>query len=337
MPAMASATVSRQLLDRTHVRDTALVVAIASIVAATGGFSASQLLPVAEYWWMDLPAGVGWPGWTPFFGPWWLTAWIAGGLLPGVLTALALSGRADRWWLRLLAGLYGAWCAAVIAALIWWRPDATLSASGEVVELDDRAPLHLIAFGAGLLAALHVALRRRRPAPTSRALALPLTVAACLAIGAPTLVETFAEYRPQELRAFRLELVAAYPLRQVEGEMPAVVIDRDGSPGEIIESDGHRFNIHRTDRLVITSDQVERVRWIDGADAATISVRLDRDTAAALGHRSNRRISQYDALFLDGRLVGVPIYNDLVTRLWYASPDRAAQRAFYQALTGAPP
>lgn len=69
MPAMASATVSRQLLDRTHVRDTALVVAIASIVAATGGFSAGRLLPVVEYWWMDLPAGIGWPGWTPLFDP----------------------------------------------------------------------------------------------------------------------------------------------------------------------------------------------------------------------------------------------------------------------------
>lgn len=199
--------------------------------------------------------------------------------------------------------------------------------------------MHLCAFGAGLVAAVYVALGRRVPAPTSRALTVPLTVAACLAIGVPTLVESIAEYRPQELRSFRLELVAAYPLREVvrAGEMPAVVIDRDGSPGEIIESDGQRFNIHRTDRLVITSDHVERVRWIEGPDAPTISVRLDRATAAALGHRSNRRISQHDALFLDGKLVGVPIYNDLVTRLWYASPDRAAQRAFFQALTGAPP
>ena len=336
MPAMASATVARQLLDRTHVRDTALVVAISAIVAATGAFAAGQLLPVVEYWSMDLPGGIGWPGWTPFFGPTWLTAWIAGGLF-GCLTALVLSGRAQRRWLRFVAGAYGAWCAAVIAALIWLRPDATLSATGAVVELDDRAPVHLCAFGAGLVAALYVALRRRVPAPTSRALTVPLTVAACLAIGVPTLVETVAEYRPQELRSFRLELVAAYPLREVaEGEMPAVVIDRNGSPGEVIESDGHRFNIHRSDRLIITSDQVERVRWIDSDDAPTISIRLDRDTAAALGHRSNRRISQYDALFLDGHLVGVPIYNDLVTRLWYASPDRDAQRAFYQALTGAP-
>jgi len=212
-----------------------------------------------------------------------------------------------------------------------------LSASGEVVELHDRAPVHLVAFTAGLVAALYVALRRRRPAAAAVALTVPLTVAACIALGAPTFVETFAEYRPQELRRFRLELVAAYPLRQGEGEMPAVVLDRDGSPGEIIESDGRRFNLHRTDRLVITSDHAERVRWIDGADRPTISIRLDRGAASALGHRSDRRISQYDAVFLDGHLIGIPIYDDIVTRFYYASPDRAAQRAFYQALTGAPP
>lgn len=329
--------VSRQLLERLHLRDSALVVAISSIVAVTGGFAAGQIVPVVEYWWMDLPAGFGWPGRAPLFGPYGLTAWMVGGLIPGVATAIVLSRGADRWWVRVLAGVYGAGCAAALVALVWLRPDAELSASGAVVALDDRAPVHLVAFAAGLVAALYVALRRRGPARTLRRLTVPLTIAACIGIGVPTLVETVVEYRPQELRSFRLELVAAYPLREVAGEVPAVVIDRDGSVGEIIESRGQRFNLHRSDRLVITSDQVERVRWIDGAERPTISIRLDRDSAAALGHRSDRRISQFDALFLDGKLVGVPLYNDFVTRLWYASPDRAAQRAFYQALTGTPP
>jgi hypothetical protein len=326
MRAMASATVSRQLLDRSQLRGLTLVVAISAVVAATGGFSAGQVLPVIEYWWMDLPAGLGWPGWSPFFGPYGLTAWIVGGLLPGVAAALVLCGRADRWWVRALAGLHGAGCAVVLGALVWLRPDG------------EWAPVHMIAFGAGVAAGVYVALGRGGAAAGSRTLAVAVTGAVIIAVGGPTLVETAVEYRPQELRSFRLELVAAYPLREpAAGEMAAVVIDRYGSAGEIIESDGQRFNVHPRDRLVIESADVERVRWIDGPEGPTISVRVDRAAARALGHRSLRRISQLDALFLDGKLIGVPVYEDVVTRLWYSDSDDAAMRGLYQALTGDPP
>ena len=160
---------------------------------------------------------------------------------------------------------------------------------------------------------------------------------AVLALGVPTLAETWQEARPQSLEPFRLDLVAAYWFQPERTH--AVVIDGNGSPGEVIEYQGTRFNIHHSDELTIDSSQVRRVRWLDlGAKGAWLTIRLDSQQAAALRRRTIHRLGWRDALFVNHQLVAVVTYSDvMVGRLLLHLPDRARLRLIYRTLVGHQP
>jgi hypothetical protein len=194
----------------------------------------------------------------------------------------------------------------------------------------------VIVLGVAIVAGVYLA-RRPGATPLPRGIALAGTLIAAHAVGVPTLIETHAEYRTQALHPFTLELAAAYPapdLSQVgPGELPAVIVDRRGDPGEPIESRGRKMFAHHSDHLVIPSARTQRVRWYDlGDGTAVISIRVDGELAAALRTRSSRRISMLDAVFLDGELVEVFRYSGFLSdRLWLQS-DPVALRRLYDRL-----
>jgi hypothetical protein len=71
--------------------------------------------------------------------------------------------------------------------------------------------------------------------------------------------------------------------------------------------------VHRDDRVTIPASRVRRVRWLDSDDRASISIRVDEETAEIMRARSERRMSQSDALYIDGVLVAIPIYEGVVS------------------------
>jgi len=329
-------------------RTFAIDAVIACIVAVNGAFIASLLLPMAELWWLDLGVYAIWPASSPYIGTYWLTAWLLGALVPGLTTAWLLTRVSDRRWFRALAACFGVACLALLALILWyWPTNAQLppppGAAQELTNPSEKVPfplLHIVGLAAGVAVAAIVVKRKAQPIRRTRRARLGLVGVAAgfaLVLGVPTFVETWAEYQPQDLPEFTIELAAAYPysVEHDPGNMPAVVVDANGDIGDIVDKDGQRFNVHHTDAVSFRSESVRRVRWYDAGDrGAYISLRVDRDVAARLRKRSLARMSMHDALFVNGRLVSVPLYQTVITdRLWLHDPNRAEQRRLYEMLT----
>ncbi|MBL9018471.1 MAG: hypothetical protein JNL83_30065 [Myxococcales bacterium] len=302
-----------------RLRDAAIVIALSVVAAAIGAYVAELVL--ASWSYRYVPA----PGSYRVLGVHTLTAWLAGGLVPGFLASLVLTSRfAVERWVRILAGCGGLACLGLVLASVVTR----------------ELPIeNLVALGFGLVAATVVVLRRRSPRPTRgvRAIVISSAVVGALALGVPTLLETYAEYRSQDLRPFTLEIVAAYPapdLARIQpGELPAYVVDSHGSPGERVEHGGRSFFVHRDDRVTIPAARVRRVRWLDSEDRASISIRVDQDTARIMRARSERRISQFDALYIDGVLVAIPLYEGVVSdRIAITDGEDVVVRRIYDLL-----
>jgi hypothetical protein len=306
--------------DVWRTRDTATVVVVALLATVIGAFAVNTLVPLFERWRFGLQLYL--PGAGPMFGTYAFTAWIIGGLVPGFITAMLLTGRfAAGRLVRVMAACSGVACLGAMTLII-----IAAIRFGDAI-----LPLHLATLALGAAAALFLVVRRRVHAPPAgRGRALIVGAIACggLAIGAPTLRETFDEYRPQEVGTFTIELASAYPI--AEGHPPTLVIDQQGRAGDIVEYRGARYTVHRGDSLRFTSAHVARVRWLDGG----ISFRFDREIAAALARRSESRISEHDALFIDGELVAIPVYETTVSdRLWLRDRDPSDLQRLYVRLT----
>ena len=313
-------------------RDAATIIVLAALVTAIGAYVVDLILPVA----MSIRYGFGiympWPGSAPVLGTHTLTAALVGGLVPGVATGCVLASRfAGARWVRGLAIAFGAACLGL--AILTFGP-------GRYDDLGNATPVsiaNLVVLGLGVVAAVYVAFRRRVAAPAGgrgRTVLVAAIVAEFVALSIPTFAETYEEYRPQALRPFTIEIAAAYPILEPgPGEMGAVVIDANGRAGDIVEHEGQRYTIHRTDRIVIPAREVERVRWIDTDERAAIVLRLDDDVMARLRERSLKRMSQHDALYVDGALVSIPLYTGVLTDRWaLTDTDRASLRPIYERL-----
>ena len=218
--------------------------------------------------------------------------------------------------------------AVVVLATIGWREMPPGLFDG---------PLEAAVVVLGALACFAVASGRLAAAGASRGVRYGLAIAAIgavVALGMPTLAGAWADREAPAMQCDRLELVAAYPYDPEHTH--AVVIDTSGDVGEIVTYDGHRYNLQRSDRLAITRDDVGNVRWLDASRGAYVAVRLRGDARAAVRRRTLRRISQYDALFVDGRLDGIFLYEDVMDgRFFVHEGDRARATALYRELTGA--
>lgn len=273
-----------------------------------------------------------------FFGAHWLWAWLLGAvpLALALIVSLFVGRRSVvPEWLRLAVGVLGA-AALALAALDLLIP----------AEIPDpavwRGPgLEPLWPALGAAAAMSVAVGWIRPVPLTlrgaRWAAAGTIAAVLLALGLPTLAEASREVQREALSPFHLDLVAAYPYEPERTH--AVVIDASGSPGQVVEWHGRRFNLHRGDHLAIDSSQVRRVRWLDqGSDGVWLAIRLDRRRAAALRQRSIHRMSQFDALFVNDRLVSVAEYEDVMWgRFMLHDPEPARLRALYRTLVGHDP
>ncbi|HEY1812893.1 MAG TPA: hypothetical protein VGG74_11135 [Kofleriaceae bacterium] len=201
-------------------------------------------------------------------------------------------------------------------------------------------PLEAAVVVVGALACLAIASGRLAPASgASRGLRYRLAIAAIVAVvalGLPTLAGAWADREAPAMQCDHVELVAAYPYEPEQTH--AVVIDTSGGVGDVVTYDGHRYNLQRSDRVAITRGDVGGVRWFDAPPGAYVVVRLRGDARAAVRRRSLRRISQYDALFVDGRLDGIFLYDDVMNgRFFVHDGDRARAAALYRELTGAAP
>lgn len=321
-------------------RDGGLVVVISLIIAVLGAFSLNAVLPVIELWRYGITAGPAWPGGATMIGTYAFTAWLVGAFMPAFVTSLLLTGTAaSQRWFRVLAAVVGACCLILGGLIVALRPG--LDHDSRI--LVPMPWLHLVIIAAGFGASLFVVLRRRiarPPARRARALIIGITLGGAIALGAPTLMETHAEYRSQTLRPFRLEFVSAYPISdaglawlqrgRATGDVGPV---EPGEDREIVELDGLRYSIHHENKLVISSHEIRRIRWIETPDGPAITIRLGGNARAALAGRSDQRLSRHDALYVDGTLVMIPVYNAVLAEtLALHDPDRAALRRLYDRL-----
>lgn len=269
-----------------------------------------------------------------FLGPHAPVSWLVG-LAVAVTGALALAaGRGARRWFRLVAGALGGVALALLAVAVW-----------ELVRPGDERvgpfPWDVLAglVAAGLAGTLGAS-GRLGGAPRTRALRTGIPAVAGLALvalGLPTLVDAWDWHRPQVLRPFTLELVAA---------RRAFDAERLEFQDEVVESDDVNYVLDRREALRWTQDDVSRVLWLaDGGDGRpAVGLRLAHGRHGELARHARERLLQYgmfdhDALFVDGRLVLVARHGaELLDGRFVitAGESDAAVRELYRALTGAP-
>ena len=111
----------------------------------------------------------------------------------------------------------------------------------------------------------------------------------------------------------------------------AIVVEPNGKAGGLVAFRGTQFNVHRGDCLTIAHPTIH---WsVDGARAF---VGLGDDPA--IGARSARRMSQYDALYAGDELLEIPLYEAVMSEtLWLGATDRDLQRRLFERLTGSSP
>jgi hypothetical protein len=125
-----------------------------------------------------------------------------------------------------------------------------------------------------------------------------------------------------------LSVCAAYSYDPKSG---AVVIQRDGNPGDVIDYKGQKFNVHRSDCVTIAQPTIH---WTIDGDVAFIGF----GDSASLGERSEKRMSQYDAIFVGDALVSVSLYEAVMRdTLWLGSSHRDDQAKLFATLTGTQP
>ncbi|MBN1770627.1 MAG: hypothetical protein JXB32_05145, partial [Deltaproteobacteria bacterium] len=158
---------------------------------------------------------------------------------------------------------------------------------------------------------------------------------ALVALGLPTLADAWDWQRPQVLRPFTLELVAAR--RAFERE-------RLEFQDEVVESDGVKYVLDRREALRWTQDDVSRVLWLaDGGNGRpAVGLRLAHGRHGELARHARERLLQYgmfdhDALFVDGRLVMVGhVDGELLDGRFVISAGESAVSLgeLFEALTG---
>ena len=165
---------------------------------------------------------------------------------------------------------------------------------------------------------------------------VPAAVALTLAMGYPTISDSWTWYQPQDLRSFDAELVRARRTYSAEvvGESP-----------DVVEANGVSYRLDRSATMRLTPDDVSRVIWFppeDGDDRPSVGIRLRPGLHGDLARRSERGIRQYgawdsDALFIDGRLYLVASYQGLLLdgRMSVRAGESDGElRELYAALTG---
>lgn len=296
--------------------------AITWVLSLVGVFAFDFVRYVVDTWRFDLPVHTPSLIDTELFGMHSFTGWIVFGLGGAVAVAWALtSAHTDRRWLRAVAWIGAAGAAAMLIGTIYewsWR-------NRNAVPYELAHTLQNVALlTTGVIAALWVATKKLSPMPDRRrlrALVIAAAAAGGLVLGGPTVAETWREYQPQQLPNFTVELVAAYPAA-------------NAPPGaELVTTKHGRFRLDRSDTLRFTRGHVRRVRRRDGG----VSIRTSGRVVGQIRARSKRRMSQHDAIFINGELISVPLYQGYLMngRLFISDRDRSERERLYRVLTTA--
>jgi hypothetical protein len=138
-------------------------------------------------------------------------------------------------------------------------------------------------------------------------IALGAVIITGLAAAAPALMHRRRLPPLHPLVAKSVELVAAY--EPIPG---AVVMAGDPKSIEWIDFHGRRLQIDRADRLGFLPEAVDGVRFWE-VPRLGVSIALGRELRARLSARSNNRMSQLDALLVDGVPCSVALYESVVS------------------------
>jgi hypothetical protein len=167
------------------------------------------------------------------------------------------------------------------------------------------------------------------------AIALIVTVTAALSVAGCRGREDHSLHRAPR-PGIELVVCAAYVYQPSSG---AVVIDRDGKPGDLVTFRNATYNVHRGDCLHVPTAAIEDVRWlVDGGfgkpERAYVGIHVRGDVADALGERSRQRMSQSDAAYIDGELITVAQYDSVMIDTWWLSNDDVpGQQALFDKIT----
>jgi hypothetical protein len=270
-------------------------------------------------------------GWTVYWYPPVLGqghAWLWGvaALLPGLVLGLILPGVAGRRWpLRVGAVLVAAGAAALLLDSMVSTPSA-----GAVARVWSTRGALAWAAVAGALVGLG---RGAEPSlgPSRRALVALVALLLTSAAATPDLLRVFDEGKVSpraRLQAQHLELVAAY-------RPWSNVVMRIGR-AERVTWAGQPFQLDRSDRLRLGRGDVTGVGW--NPDPPGVVLALTSRAAGQLRDRCVRRMSQHDALLVDGRLRAMLHHEILPDQqllvAWPRTAGQAAARALYRSLTG---
>jgi hypothetical protein len=111
----------------------------------------------------------------------------------------------------------------------------------------------------------------------------------------------------------------------------AVVTDPAGNIGGLVEYKGRQFNVHRGDCVTIAKPTIH---WVVNDGIAYVGVGDD----AALGPRSEKRMSQYDAIYGGETVLAVSLYEAVMRdTIWLGDSHRDEQVKMYVTLTGTQP
>jgi hypothetical protein len=111
----------------------------------------------------------------------------------------------------------------------------------------------------------------------------------------------------------------------------AVVIEPSGKTGEVVDYRGHQFNIHRSNCVTIAQPTIH---WHVTDGIAFVGV----GDSAELGARSEKRMSQYDAIYAGDALLWILLYEDVMRdTLWVGDSHRDDQVKRFVQLTGTQP
>jgi hypothetical protein len=144
------------------------------------------------------------------------------------------------------------------------------------------------------------------------------------------------DFRATPAANARVELCAAYPFSPRSG---AVVIQRDGTPGDVFQFEGHPYNVHKDDCLALAGPELREIGWYPEPDGRTsVVLHLGGELADRLESRTEHRMSQFDATFVGGSLWTISLHEHVMSEaIALSSPDRDKQRALFKQLTGVEP
>lgn len=296
-----------------------LAIAIVPIVASLV-MSARQWLYMGEAWWSAPAQAFG--GHEPL-------VWAVAGLGSSALLAYLLVRFADRSAVRLALGVWGLGQVAfgALAAFEWSAQRSNIAASPPSFPT-----LDLVAFGAAALASVVVAAGLVRTASRRDAKFAAVIAVLCTATAhVGSIARSIEDACPQELPAFEIRMVGARPVYPNEIVAPEALV---------VELEGQRYVLDEDDTLLLSNTDVRRIRWEPEAERDGFTLVLQDDAAAQLRERSVRRMDRHDALYLDGELVSIPIFGDvlLVGSFNYNGAREDGQvRDLYRRLSGRQP